>query len=78
MRKTTTAADKPAAEQAVPAPPSPSSDGQEDQHVGLLVLGAGPGGYTAAFRAADLGLEVMVVDARAETWAMVPPRLLCK
>jgi dihydrolipoamide dehydrogenase len=64
VRKTTTAADKPAAEQAVPAPPSPSSDGQEDQHVGLLVLGAGPGGYTAAFRAADLGLEVMVVDAR--------------
>nr|WP_248304379.1 dihydrolipoyl dehydrogenase [Actinomycetospora sp. TBRC 11914] len=30
----------------------------------MLVLGAGPGGYTAAFRAADLGLEVMVVDGR--------------
>ena len=28
------------------------------------MLGAGPGGYTAAFRAADLGLEVMVVDGR--------------
>ncbi|HVN99069.1 MAG TPA: dihydrolipoyl dehydrogenase [Steroidobacteraceae bacterium] len=28
----------------------------------LLVLGAGPGGYTAAFRAADLGLKVMLVD----------------
>ena len=28
----------------------------------LLVLGAGPGGYTAAFRAADLGLKVTLVD----------------
>ena len=32
----------------------------------LLVLGAGPGGYTAAFRAADLGLDVMLVDRGAE------------
>lgn len=31
----------------------------------LLVLGAGPGGYTAAFRAADLGLSVVLVDKRA-------------
>ncbi len=28
----------------------------------LVVLGAGPGGYTAAFRAADLGLSVILVD----------------
>jgi dihydrolipoamide dehydrogenase len=28
----------------------------------LLVLGAGPGGYTAAFRAADLGLDVVLVE----------------
>jgi len=28
----------------------------------LVVLGAGPGGYTAAFRAADLGLDVVLVD----------------
>ncbi len=28
----------------------------------LLVLGAGPGGYTSAFRAADLGLDVVLVD----------------
>jgi dihydrolipoamide dehydrogenase len=28
----------------------------------LLVLGAGPGGYTAAFRAADLGLSVVLVE----------------
>jgi dihydrolipoamide dehydrogenase len=31
----------------------------------LLVIGGGPGGYAAAFRAADLGLEVTLVDAEA-------------
>ncbi len=31
-------------------------------HTDLLVLGAGPGGYTAAFRAADLGLDVVLVE----------------
>ncbi len=34
---------------------------------GLVVLGAGPGGYTAAFRAADLGLDVILV----ERWPML-------
>ncbi|NMO93908.1 dihydrolipoyl dehydrogenase [Actinomycetospora sp. TBRC 11914] len=70
-QKTSTAGTPSAA--AHPAPPASASpgtapaaaaDGAEDRHVGLLVLGAGPGGYTAAFRAADLGLEVMVVDGR--------------
>jgi len=28
----------------------------------LVVIGAGPGGYTAAFRAADLGMEVILVE----------------
>ncbi|MEY3338747.1 MAG: dihydrolipoyl dehydrogenase [Pseudomonadota bacterium] len=32
------------------------------KHTHVLVLGAGPGGYTAAFRAADLGLEVTLVE----------------
>jgi dihydrolipoamide dehydrogenase len=32
----------------------------------LVVLGAGPGGYTAAFRAADLGLKVTLVERWAE------------
>jgi len=32
----------------------------------LLVLGAGPGGYTAAFRAADLGLKVTLVERSQE------------
>ncbi len=34
----------------------------ENQTAEVLVLGAGPGGYTAAFRAADLGKKVVLVD----------------
>jgi dihydrolipoamide dehydrogenase len=37
-------------------------DGAVEFETGLLVLGAGPGGYTAAFRAADLGLDVTLVE----------------
>jgi len=37
-----------------------------DLHAEVLVLGAGPGGYTAAFRAADLGKRVVMVDSRGE------------
>jgi dihydrolipoamide dehydrogenase len=33
-----------------------------DRDVQLLVLGAGPGGYTAAFRAADLGMKVTLIE----------------
>ncbi|MEE1566274.1 MAG: FAD-dependent oxidoreductase, partial [Arenicellales bacterium] len=32
--------------------------------VDLVVLGSGPGGYTAAFRAADLGLTTALVERR--------------
>ncbi len=39
--------------------------GDADQTCDLLVLGAGPGGYSAAFRAADLGLKVMLVERYA-------------
>jgi len=35
---------------------------QGDIHAGLVVLGAGPGGYTAAFRAADLGMDVVMIE----------------
>ncbi len=28
----------------------------------LAIIGGGPGGYTAAFRAADLGLDVMLIE----------------
>jgi dihydrolipoamide dehydrogenase len=33
-----------------------------DVHAGVLVLGSGPGGYAAAFRAADLGLDVVMIE----------------
>ena len=36
--------------------------GEFTQETELLVLGGGPGGYAAAFRAADLGLDVTMVD----------------
>lgn len=36
-----------------------------DNHADLIVLGAGPGGYACAFRAADLGRKVVLVDPRA-------------
>ena len=39
--------------------------GKVDQQCDLLVLGAGPGGYSAAFRAADLGLNVILVERYA-------------
>lgn len=35
-----------------------------DQTAQLVVIGAGPGGYTAAFRAADLGMDVVLVERR--------------
>ncbi len=39
--------------------------GEFTQETDLLVIGGGPGGYAAAFRAADLGLDVMLVDIAA-------------
>ncbi|MDP1967588.1 MAG: FAD-dependent oxidoreductase, partial [Burkholderiaceae bacterium] len=44
---------------------SPSAAGPADLDCDLLVLGAGPGGYSAAFRAADLGLKVVLVERYA-------------
>jgi len=43
-----------------PQPSSPKAEGKFDCDV--LVLGSGPGGYAAAFRAADLGQRVMMVE----------------
>src|SRR4051794_28151684 len=46
-----------------PAPAArPPVAAQGDYHAEVLVLGAGPGGYTAAFRAADLGKKVVLVE----------------
>src|SRR5450631_988726 len=49
---------------ATQSPATPSPRGRGDVHAGVLVLGGGPGGYTAAFRAADLGQQVVLVDQR--------------
>jgi dihydrolipoamide dehydrogenase len=54
-------APQPAANRPAPAPKPPVA-GQGDHHAEVLVLGAGPGGYTAAFRAADLGKKVVLVE----------------
>ena len=35
---------------------------EQNNNCDLIVIGAGPGGYTAAFRAADLGLSVTLID----------------
>ncbi|MGB4119645.1 MAG: dihydrolipoyl dehydrogenase [Burkholderiaceae bacterium] len=64
----TTAA--PEAKAAVPAAvaaraPAVAVDAPSDTDCDLLVLGGGPGGYSAAFRAADLGLKVIVVERYA-------------
>jgi dihydrolipoamide dehydrogenase len=49
---------------AVPAavPQVASHTGAADLKCTLLVLGAGPGGYSAAFRSADLGLDTIIVE----------------
>jgi len=41
---------------------SSSSQGDATHSTQLVVIGSGPGGYTAAFRAADLGLDVILVE----------------
>ena len=50
---------------AVQAASPPGKEEHADRSTKLLVLGAGPAGYSAAFRAADLGLQVTLV----ERWA---------
>jgi len=54
------AAASPAA--AAPAPVAASYAGGADTECDLVVLGAGPGGYSAAFRAADLGMKVVLIE----------------
>jgi dihydrolipoamide dehydrogenase len=53
----------PAAQTTAPAAPAPAAEtGNNDLTCQVMVLGSGPGGYTAAFRAADLGLKVVLVE----------------
>ena len=51
------------ATEAKPAPQAAASSGkQADIECQMVVIGAGPGGYTAAFRAADLGLDTVIIE----------------
>ena len=62
-------ASAPAAAPSAEAPTAPvvaaTFSGAADLDCDLLVLGAGPGGYSAAFRAADLGLKTVIVERYA-------------
>ncbi|MEA3394635.1 MAG: dihydrolipoyl dehydrogenase [Pseudomonadota bacterium] len=51
---------------ATDAPAAASFAGSADLECDVLVLGGGPGGYSAAFRAADLGLKVVLVERYAQ------------
>jgi dihydrolipoamide dehydrogenase len=73
MMESSAAAPAPAASQPVPqaAAPAPAAQAapvaavnmvKGDIHAEVVVLGAGPGGYTAAFRAADLGKQVVLIE----------------
>lgn len=66
---TAAAATAPAASPSAPAAPPAARPAavatpvvKGDLHAQVLVIGAGPGGYTAAFRAADLGKQVVLVE----------------
>jgi dihydrolipoamide dehydrogenase len=56
------AQETPPAQAAVTEEPPPSPDGAGGHDAQVVVLGSGPGGYTAAFRAADLGLRTVLVE----------------
>jgi dihydrolipoyl dehydrogenase len=65
--KPKTAAPQPAEKAtAAPAPKAASFSGSADIECDMLVLGSGPGGYSAAFRSADLGMNTVLVE-RYET-----------
>ncbi|NJD25931.1 MAG: dihydrolipoyl dehydrogenase [Betaproteobacteria bacterium] len=49
----------------VAAPAAASHGGTADLECEMLVLGAGPGGYSAAFRSADLGMKTIIVERYA-------------
>ena len=62
--------DRPPAAPATLPPPAPAPEfkpAPSGNHAEVLVIGAGPGGYTAAFRAADLGKKVTLI----ERWPML-------
>ena len=70
---------------AEPAAPKPalSSGKPADIECEMVVLGSGPGGYTAAFRAADVGLDTVLVERYASLGGVclnvgcIPSRRCC-
>ncbi|UOD31040.1 dihydrolipoyl dehydrogenase [Massilia violaceinigra] len=50
---------------AAPAPSMAKYDGKVDIECEMMVLGAGPGGYSAAFRSADLGMNTVLIERYA-------------
>ncbi|NHZ91608.1 dihydrolipoyl dehydrogenase [Massilia sp. CCM 8733] len=50
---------------AAPAPAMAKYDGKVDIECEMMVLGAGPGGYSAAFRSADLGMNTVLIERYA-------------
>jgi len=60
--KTATAEESQAAASTPAAETSAAKIEKADKHADVLVLGSGPGGYTAAFRAADLGRQVIMIE----------------
>ncbi len=62
-----TAATAPAAPVSTPVAAAPAGSylGKADIETEMLVLGAGPGGYSAAFRSADLGMKTVIVERYA-------------
>ncbi|MCM8855520.1 MAG: dihydrolipoyl dehydrogenase [Candidatus Thiodiazotropha sp.] len=59
LAKAASAVEKPS---PTKAPVSEAVKGSADKQADVVVLGAGPGGYTAAFRAADLGKRVILIE----------------
>ena len=48
--------------ETIDTPAAASFSGDVDEQAELVILGSGPGGYTAAFRAADLGKKVILIE----------------
>jgi len=59
------AAPAPASSAGATAPAAASFGGKADIECDMMVLGAGPGGYSAAFRAADLGMNTVLIERYA-------------
>jgi dihydrolipoamide dehydrogenase len=57
--------EKPASSSSVAQATEEEVGGGQQMHADVVVLGAGPGGYTAAFRAADLGKKVILIERHA-------------